>query len=305
VQRQPPLGTNGRELQRGNVIPFLGAGASLAPSPGGLPWRKGIGSLPSGRALAGHLATDASLPKKLGGELQLAAQYYTAVSGRRPLRSELREIFGGANGEGFPVRPIHDYLASIDTPLLIVTTNYDDLIERALTNAQREVEVIIHTTDSSRFGDNILWRRHGSIEPTIVPPNQIADVDLELGKRTVVYKMHGAVSDDQYVITEDDYVDFLARMGRNSAIPMAFTAPFEERHFLFLGYGLRDWNFRAVLGRVERDLRTERGKEVRSWAIDINPAELDRFLWERRGVDVYRMTIDEFVAGMRALDAEA
>jgi hypothetical protein len=50
--------------------------------------------------------------------------------------------------------------------------------------------------------------------------------------------MHGAADrhnpdHDSYLITEDDYVEFLARMTSRTAIPDAFGEPFRRSHFLF------------------------------------------------------------------------
>jgi hypothetical protein len=115
---------------------------------------------------------------------------------------------------------------------------------------------------------------------------------------TVIYKMHGAMDRrqprrGQYVITEDDYIDFLARMTKNKAIPAIFAEPFQTRPFLFLGYGLYDWNLRVVLNRIEKDLR--RSRDIRSWAIQRNANALEKRFWQERGVEVYEQTIDAFV----------
>jgi hypothetical protein len=99
------------------------------------------------------------------------------------------------------------------------------------------------------------------------------------------------------VITEDDYIEFLSRMTRKRAIPAIFAEPFQTRHFLFLGYSLGDWNLRVVLNRMERDLR--RRRDITSWAIQLNPSPLEQRLWQRRGVDVYDMMLEEFVTKLR------
>ena len=196
---------------------------------------------------------------------------------------------------------LHTFLADVPAPLLIVTTNYDDLIERALDqwnsqpgNAARPYDVVIHTTEVTS-GDRLLWWPYGATEPRKVNPNKL---DLELEERTVIYKMHGAVdrrepSRDQYVITEDDYIDFLARMTKNKAIPAIFAEAFQTRHFLFLGYGLNDWNLRVVLNRIERDLRRPKG--IKSWAIQYKPKPIEARFWQERGVEVYDQLLDEFV----------
>ena len=101
------------------------------------------------------------------------------------------------------------------------------------------------------------------------------------------------IESDQYVITEDDYIDFLTRMTKKKAVPAIFAEPFQTRHFLFLGYSLSDWNLRVVLNRIEKDLRRRKG--IKSWAIQYKPSRLEQRFWQERGVEVYDMTIEEFV----------
>jgi hypothetical protein len=72
-----------------------------------------------------------------------------------------------------------------------------------------------------------------------------------------------------------------------------FAEPFQTRHFLFLGYGLRDWNLRVVLNRIEKDL--QRSRNITSWAIQSQPSPLERRFWQQRQVEVYPLTLNEFV----------
>jgi len=206
------------------------------------------------------------------------------------LDKELHDIFN----KDYPYTSLHALLADVVEPLLIVTTNYDDLIERAFDQKRREYDVVIHTTDPS-LGNSILWRPYGIDQPRGIVPNKL-DIDLET--TTVIYKMHGAVdrfnvNRDQYVITEDDYIDFLARMTKNKVIPAIFAELFQSRSFLFLGYGLHDWNLRVVLNRIEKDMRHT--KRIASWAVQRNPSALEKRFWANRQVEVYDMAIEEFI----------
>jgi hypothetical protein len=205
---------------------------------------------------------------------------------------------------------IHSYLAAIDKPLLIVTTNYDDLTEKAFALANRPYYLVSHLTDREDWAEAVLWwkydpTRQGVAQPEVfnpepVHPNLLSRfVDLEAA--TVIYKMHGTVDIGRnewssYVITEDDYVDFLSRMTDKTAIPAMFIEYFNNRHILFLGYGLRDWNFRVVL----RDLLRHRRSRRVSWAIQHNPSQLEKELWGKRGVDIYDMDIKEFESKLRS-----
>jgi hypothetical protein len=270
-------------LKEGALIPFLGAGASLnrdAP---------GEEHLPTGTELANFLAKTTAFPEDEGIDLAKVAQYYYSVAaGREPLYKTLHKIFD----HDYPLAQIHTFLASIDTPLLIVTTNYDDLIERAFKEQGRPFDVVIHNSDPTA-GSRPLWFKHGTSEPDEVSANKLL---IDIQKTTVVYKMHGAVdrldpARDQYVITEDDYVDFLTRMTSSKAIPAFCNEPFQTRHFLFLGYSLRDWNLRVILNRIQASRKS--GKK--SWAIQYQPSAIERRFWQDRGIEVYDMPLNEFV----------
>lgn len=278
---QPPYPLIRQLLYQGKVIPFLGAGASVTSSGA---------HLPTGEDLASYLAKAAAYPQGEELDLTKVAQYYSAVIGRRALYEELHSIFN----RDYSLPSLYIFLASIPTPLLIVTTNFDDLIERAFDAHGRPYGLVIHTTDPS-FGYQLLWREHGASEASRVIPNKL-DIDLERG--TVIYKMHGSVDRldaerDQYVITEDDYIEFLTRTTKNRAVPAIFAERFQMSHLLYIGYSLRDWNLRVVLNRIEKDLR--RPKYIQSWAIQPNPTTLEVRFWQERGVQLYDISIDEFI----------
>ena len=65
------------------------------------------------------------------------AQYFEAALGAGPLRERLRDIFSHRQ----PPTPLHQFLASMPAPLLVVTTNYDDLLERAFQAAGKPYDV--------------------------------------------------------------------------------------------------------------------------------------------------------------------
>jgi hypothetical protein len=306
----PPYGEIADLLTKGEVIPFLGAGANFGARPPGVSWGdNAAGFLPNGLELSRFLASKSSFPSKEEydlTDLAKVASYFVETSARRRLRERLREVFD----HEFVLCDIHTYLAEIPVPLLIVTTNYDDLTERAFSKVGRPYDLVIHLTDRKDIEGSILWWKHGAIEPVAMPPNQLF---IDLKTTTVVYKMHGTVDRllgkwDSYVITEDDYVEFLARMSGQTAVPALFMRHFGSRHFLFLGYGLRDWNLRVLLKNLKTivpaaadapDTDDEEEDELRSWAIQFRPSDLEVELWNARRVKIYDVDINEFVSCLR------
>jgi hypothetical protein len=283
----PPYKAIYEALLDGEVIPFLGAGAPLFNrNPKQTPWQLDK-NLPTATELANHLADWSNAPTDDRSELTKMAQYSEFQMGPDLLRGRLRKIFSHQQ----PPTPLHEFLAALPKPMLIVTTNYDDLMERAYQAAGKAFDVVVHMTEQ----ENVLWWQHGKIEPEEVPSK---DLLLDLDEVSVVYKMHGAIDRraaqiGSYVITEDDYVEFLTRMTRGSVIPQIFAKPFQSRPFLFLGYGLYDWNLRVILNRIQE---FRRRPKFRSWAIETLVKPIEERLWLERGINVYDgLTLEEFL----------
>jgi hypothetical protein len=305
---EPPYGVIWNKLKAGKVIPFLGAGASMIGRASDSQWDpKNPKFLPSGYELSRFLADESSFPSREDGDLNdlaKVASYYAVVSGRRTLRDRLHDVLSPE----FECGELHKYLASVPTPLLIVTTNYDSLIEKAFQAAGKKYDLVIHPSDRKDIANAVWWWPHGASEPSVVAPNEL-DLDLDQKDRnTVIYKMHGTVKHDtsnwdSFVITEEDYVDFLSRMTSRTAIPSAFYNYFRTRSFLFLGYGLGDWNLRVILRNLDGYLKSrsqdDDDEALPSWAIQRNPSELERKLWDKRNVNIFDMAHDELVAKMK------
>ena len=73
-------------------------------------------------------------------------------------------------------------------------------------------------------------------------------------KRPIVFKMHGSLDredkdNDAFLITEEQYVDFLGRPDVGQIPPM-LAGTMKKKNFLFLGYGLKDWNVRVMLRKL-------------------------------------------------------
>jgi hypothetical protein len=296
---EPPYRAIWNLLQRGRVIPVLGAGASLGER-GERVWDpKRPDCLPTAAELGRYLAGEASFPSdESTRDLAKVAQYYSVVLGRPVLRQELHGIFAGQFAHG----SIHRLLAEVPAPLLVITTNYDDLIEQAFRERGREFDLVIYPTDNvEEWGASVAHWAHGATAPDYVSPKRLR---IDLAQRTVVFKMHGTIDRadaerEAYVITEDDYSDFLVRMAKQTAIPAIFAEHFRMRHFLFLGYSLNDWNFRVILSRIERDLPRSSQQELPAWSIQFRPSPLEQALWARRQVNIYDMPITDFAARLR------
>jgi hypothetical protein len=299
------------QLRLGKVIPFLGAGANLSDRPElpFTPWEPPIPPnrdyLPSGRELAGYLAAwHNATTFEDSDELVRVAEWVSLSAGEGSLYDSLRELFDA----DYPTTALHKLMARLPAvareqgwvPMqVIVTTNYDDLLERAYRAAGEEIDVLTYIATEGRFihippdGEPRLIER-GAANSYLLPQDARRNLI-----RPAIIKLHGAVdrierSRDSFVISEDHYIDFLSRFNVQDLVPAPILAKLAESNFLFLGYSLRDWNVRAMLHRIWESQR----HGFKSWAIQYDPGEMDQLSWQEKGVRILARPLAEYVAAM-------
>jgi hypothetical protein len=212
----------------------------------------------------------------------------------------------------YPPNCLHTLLASLPRILrqrksryqMIVTTNYDDALERAFDAAQEEYDLLWYEAKHSGAHGKFVHQAPGRPPRVVELPNEDDNVSLDV--RTTILKLHGAVNRtnrraDSYVITEDDYIEYLSTPDISAQIPVTLREAMTECHFLFLGYSMRDWNLRVVLNR----LWGEAALGFNSWAIQLahdNPRrnDVERKLWSSRGeVELLLLPLQEYVEQLR------
>jgi hypothetical protein len=243
----------------GAVVPFLGAGVDLCGRPDSESWKLGR-YLPSGSELAAYLASKGRYPYKDRTDLLRVSQYFDVMLGNGPLYQLLHAVFDA----DYAPTPVHRLMASLPSLIrgrsstepkffpLIVTTNYDDLLERAFKDAGEEYDLVSYIADGPKAG-RFLHTSPDGLARVIGRPNSYTE--LRGDERPVIAKIHGAVGRgahdrDSFVITENDYIDYLSRTDLAQLIPVRVAKRMRKSHFLFLGYSLRDWNLRVILHRI-------------------------------------------------------
>ena len=298
------------KLAGGRMIPFLGAGANLCDRDDEH-WEQGAPFLPNGAELAGHLATRGRYPDRTDFNLVRVSQYVGAARGEDELYVYLHEVFGS----DYSPTSLHRLLArtarllaeKARPHLLILTTNYDDLMERALEDEGLEFDVVWYEAKLRSKAHRRCWHRAPGKKPVaIARPNKYAKLPIVL-ERPVILKLHGCIDrqsagDDSYVITEDSYIDYLSGGDLGALIPIALWQRMTSSSFLFLGYSLSDWNLRVILNRVW-GTRKLAGK---SWAIQRKPRDphvrkIEQTLWDaRENVQLVYCELGEYVRKLEA-----
>src|SRR5262249_17848443 len=123
---------------------------------------------------------------------------------------------------------------------------------------------------------------------------------------------------DTYLITEEDYVDFLGRAQENY-IPAYIKRLMAGKKLLFLGYSLEDWNVRVILSKLLNSRRPtpeagsaklrsddDDGKkdgELRYWAVVRGRNDAEQRVWQAKNLNIYSMDLREFTNKLvQALD---
>ncbi len=250
-----------------------------------------------------------------GDALPRVAQYVAVMKGSGPLYDELHAMFQA----DLPPAPVHRFFAALPPLLrergaphqLIVTTSYDLALERAFLEAGEAFDVVSYLAAGRNRGKFCHVAPDGT-GTLIEVPNTYA-TELSLEERTIILKLHGQVgsTDDRewesFVVTEDDYIEYLAQSEVASVVPVALGAKLRRSHFLFIGYTMADWNLRLLLHRLWGD----QPLSYRSWAVQPEPMPLEREFWRRRDVDVLEIPLERYVealgreAGLDAIGASA
>ena len=329
---QPPWPVLAQRFRKGQLIPFLGAGASAyCKDPAGR-------APPSVADLIQKLAVNAQLGlhcdtpgcQQFKFDLaRLASYYQTCVTVRTELDGFLKSEIADPN---FSPNPLHHLLARIarDKPMLIITTNYDDLLEKAFDNpadgrGSVPYEVLVTPVDDLAYeaegtddtgpehAGGIWYRQTGGdqLDFTRIPDTELC---LDISRRSVIYKIHGSVPRGTswaggYLIAEEDYARFLGRMDRQGIVPGAIVSHIVKKtktgaravndySLLFLGYGMRDWNLRVLL----EQLHIGRGasNQEKHYAFVLKPDQMEESLFRNRRVEVYDCDLARFVTNIAA-----
>ncbi len=229
-------------ISDGKCTPFLGAGVNG-------------GFFPAAKAIANEWAKEFQYPLKNCDDLDKVAQF-VAVQRDDPMvpkekfvrliHSTLRSI---------DELKLNEFLTAPDQPLSVVaqlplpvyiTTNYDDLLLRALYAHQKHPK-----REPCRWNKYVREKQKKSLfdSPSGFSPTP---------EHPVIFHLHGFDElPESIVLTEDDYLDFLVNISRTSRskqkiLPARIEEALAGASLLFIGYRLADINFRVIFrGLVE------------------------------------------------------
>lgn len=259
-------------IKTGRSLAFLGAGASMAYEKDG----EKVAGLPSSRVLAEDLAKKCAYTNGTNYDLSRVAEYfvYTKSGDRTELESLLqREIY-----RVIDPRPIHTVLAQLRQIKIIITSNYDILLETELGKYGRIMTKHIYDAQdpkTAHFKEEKIFWEEGDI---------------------ILHKMHGSIDMPRsMVITQSDYIRYLANLNdADRGMPYYFRKTMIPQHkLLFLGYSLEDWNFRVIWEGILSNYR-DAGTQIDSYALVKEPNDFRIKFWSPRNINIIDHDLTKF-----------
>ena len=259
-------------IEDGKCLVFLGAGACSSF------YRSAdeeVPGLPTGGQLAKWLADQCQYTNGAYYDLAKVAEYfiYTHSGDREPLIKALQTKIN----TGCRARPIHTVLAQLSQIKVVLTSNYDTLLENELTSYGRNLTKHIYNMQNPRTAH---------FHPSIFFDE----------KDIILHKMHGSIDEpSSMVITQSDYIRYLAHLkDLDRGMPEYFrTTMLPHFTLLFLGYSLEDWNFRVIWEGVLASHQNH-GLQKISYAIVKNPSDFQKMYWFTRKVQILENDLTDF-----------
>ena len=293
------LGDVAKALVTGRLVVVLGGAATDELSVDGLPDQDEV---------AAHLARVFECPSEHARDLAHVAEYVAVAKGPGPLYDELHALYDRDSTPGPAARALAELAGAVRARgaarQLILTTNFDRLIEQAFTEVGEDLDVVVYLALGRHRGKFLHVRADGASSVVEIPNAYTA---LSLEQTAVLFKIHGGIDPrpgrewESFVVSEDDYIDYLAQAEISVALPVTLAARLRRSHFLFLGYSLRDWSLRVFLHRLFGPEKVG----YRSWAVAREHAGIEEELWRQRGIDCVEMEPDAYLTRLRERVEEA
>ncbi len=178
--------------------------------------------------------------------------------------------------------PMLRALARMDFSV-VITTNYDQLFEKALVEAGKDPRIVVYTPLLEQTADHR--------KPTVESP--------------ILYKIHGCISQPRtIVITDEDYIDFVLRMSNKEPydpLPRRLKVNLTDWSTLFVGYSLLDYNLRLLFKTLR--WKIDNAEVPVMYAVDVSPDPLVLDVWEsqRRYVQFIVQDVWSFVPRLHEL----
>lgn len=266
-----------KAIKSGKCLAFLGSGACIAFTNHN---KEVVAGLPTGTKLAEDLAGLCELTNGATNDLSEISEYYlyTCNGDRLELENAIKKFLP----QDVSPRPIHTVLAQLTDIRVVITSNYDTLLEQECAKYNRTLSKHVY---------NPLNPKTGHFQGTIFFGDKAA-------RDVIIHKMHGSIDEQgSMVITQSDYIRYLASLNDiDRGMPEYFRKTIIPQFtLLFLGYSLEDWNFKVIWEGV-----LSRGRQQISYALVREPSDFQKSFWSMQKIKILDEDLTEFAKKLAA-----
>lgn len=247
------------QIKLGNVILFLGAGASYgAVDDSG-------NKIPNGDELSKLLVNKFLGPDYSGQSLSYVSELAISESGLHEVQAYIAEIIN-------PINPCsYHYTIPSFKWKSIFTTNYDLIIEKVYSQATDSIQqlkaVYKNTSKKEIFTAN-----------NVLP----------------YYKLHGCITDiydddAPLILTPDQFINHKSKRDRlfNDFLESSYDYP-----ILFVGFGMADYDIRDVINKLDSNISAR----TRSYLVGPNIKDIDARMWEGKKITSIKLSFEDFLS---------
>lgn len=251
--------------------------------------------------------------------LRYLSQYYILKSSSLDsLYTSLCEILSRLR-KTYPPNGLHQYIAELPAQMkarnkpvrspglpfqLIITTNYDDMIEQAFLKAQQPFDVIFYVADGPEKGRF----KYQAYQETVKTMTSDGSSQLPLRSpwgncpqpRPIILKLFGTWEQawENHFIATDEQLAYLISTLKQS-LPPSLISILTRGNLLFLGYSPSDSDLQLLINCLWPDNKLA----SKSWLLhQAKPGDLEQELWKTRNVELLPMgaSLEEFVNDFQA-----
>ncbi len=245
--------------------------------------------------LANLLAEKIDYPAFIGTLSSIAELYQLLPEhGRRSLLSQLHKTLPCTDTQV----KLYDSLAKIDTPLVLISSAYDNLLEQAFINSGKkyvELSSIIVRSDEYDIGHVVVRYSDNKHPESTYIEEELSRLRLLEEGYSIIYKIRGtckqnpqATERDALTLAESNYFTF-ARYGKK-IIPSYLSRQFRDRGFLFIGFSPKNWEDRLLVNTL---LKKRQHSTEACYTIGETLDKMEAAYWNSCNVREYKANLQD------------